>query len=101
MSDPIDQTPTEPTPTPTEPMETHMETPTHTLPQRPPFDPVALVVGVVFIVIAGLALLDAEVARRVDLGVLWSATFLGVGAVLLASTLRRRDGVRQTEPPRG
>ena len=78
-------------PTPTEPMEDSMETPNRTLPQRPPFDPVALVVGVVFIVIAGLALLDAELARRVDLGVLWSVTFLTVGAVLLATTLRRRD----------
>ena len=86
MSDATDPTPNDPTP-----MEARMDTPTRTLPQRPPFDPVALVVGVVFIVIAGLALLDAELARRIDLGVLWSATFLAVGAVLLATTLRRRD----------
>ncbi len=61
-------------------------------PQRPPFDPVALVAGVVFIVLAVLALLDADIVRRVDLGVVWSATFLTVGAVLLATTLRRRSG---------
>ena len=77
--------------TPTEPMEAHMDTPNRTLPKRPPFDPVALVVGVVFIVIAGLARLDADVASSVDLGTLWSVTFLAVGAVLLATTLRRRD----------
>jgi uncharacterized membrane protein HdeD (DUF308 family) len=56
---------------------------------RPPFDPVALVMGVVFIVIAVLALLDPAVVRRVDLGVVWSLTFVAVGAALLATTLRR------------
>lgn len=73
-----------------------MQTPTRNRPQRPPFDPAALVAGVVFIVIAVLALLDPEVARRVDLGIVWSAAFVGVGAVLLATTLRRRgdDGPR-------
>lgn len=83
-TDPTANAPTDPTPT-----EARMETPNRTLPKRPPFDPVALVVGVVFVVIAGLALLDAELVRRIDLGVLWSATFLAVGAVLLATTLRR------------
>lgn len=91
MSDATEPTANAPTPTEPTPMEDRMETPNRTLPKRPPFDPVALVVGVVFVVIAGLALLDAELARRVDLGVLWSATFLTVGAVLLATTLRRRD----------
>lgn len=58
--------------------------------QRPPFDPAALVAGVVFTVIAVLALLDAETAQRVDLGVVWSATFVAVGVALLTTTLRGR-----------
>jgi uncharacterized membrane protein HdeD (DUF308 family) len=57
---------------------------------RPPFDPIALVMGVVFVVIAAIALLDPEVARRVDLGVVWSLTFVAVGVALLASSLGRR-----------
>jgi uncharacterized membrane protein HdeD (DUF308 family) len=57
---------------------------------RPPFDPIALVLGVVFVVIAAIALLDPEVARRVDLGVVWSLTFVAVGIALLASSLGRR-----------
>ena len=52
------------------------ETPQETTMDRPPFDPVALVMGVVFIVIAALALLDPAVARRVDLNVVWSLTFV-------------------------
>jgi uncharacterized membrane protein HdeD (DUF308 family) len=68
------------------------ETPQETTMDRPPFDPVALVMGVVFIVIAALALLDPTVARRVDLSVVWSLTFVAVGAVLLATTLRRGRG---------
>jgi hypothetical protein len=96
MSEPTGPIPTDPTPTDPTPKEASMQTPTRTLPQRPPFDPAALVAGVVFIVIAVLALLDAEVVRRVDLGVVWSAAFIGVGGVLLATTLRRRgdDGTR-------
>jgi uncharacterized membrane protein HdeD (DUF308 family) len=58
--------------------------------QRPPFDPIALVMGVVFVVIAAIALLDPEVARRVDLAVVWSLTFVAVGVALLASSLGRR-----------
>jgi uncharacterized membrane protein HdeD (DUF308 family) len=58
--------------------------------ERPPFDPAALVAGVVFIVLAVLALLDPAVARRTDLGIVWSLTFVGVGAALLATTLRSR-----------
>jgi uncharacterized membrane protein HdeD (DUF308 family) len=68
------------------------ETPQETTMDRPPFDPVALVMGVVFIVIAALALLDPAVARRVDLNVVWSLTFVAVGAALLATTLRRGRG---------
>jgi uncharacterized membrane protein HdeD (DUF308 family) len=57
---------------------------------RPPFDPAALIAGVVLIVLAVLGLLDPEVARRVDLSMLWSITFVAVGVALLASTLGRR-----------
>jgi uncharacterized membrane protein HdeD (DUF308 family) len=92
MSDPTDPIPTAPTP-----KEAHMQTPTRSQPQRPPFDPAALVAGIVFIVIAVLALLDPEVARRVDLAVVWSAAFVTVGAALLLTTFARRGPVRQAE----
>ena len=89
MSEATGPVPTDPT-APT-PMEASMDTPTRTVPKRPPFDPAALIFGVVFVVIAVLALLDAEVARRVDLGIVWAAAFVGAGAVLLATTMLRRD----------
>lgn len=92
MSAPTDPIPTAPTPT-----EAHMQTPTRSQPQRPPFDPAALVAGIVFIVIAVLALLDPEVARRVDLGVVWASAFVAVGGALLLTTFARRDAGRQSE----
>lgn len=56
---------------------------------RPPFDPVALVVGVVAVVIAVLGLLGPDVAARVDLGVLWASALLAAGAALLLSAVVR------------
>jgi len=58
--------------------------------RRPPFDPAAFVVGVVGIVVAALGLLDPEVARRIDLGVLWPVTLMTVGLALLATARRPR-----------
>lgn len=56
---------------------------------RPPFDPVALVVGVVVVVIAVLGLLGPDVAARVDLGVLWASALLAAGVALLLSAVVR------------
>ena len=62
-------------------------------PTRPPFDPTALVLGALFIVLAVVGLLDPDVARRVDLGVVVPATLVAVGgALLLASTFSGRRG---------
>lgn len=52
-------------------------------PQRPPFDPTALALGALFVVIAVVGLLDPGLARRVDLGVLIPATLVVVGSALL------------------
>jgi hypothetical protein len=61
---------------------------------RPPFDPAAFVAGVVCIVVAALGLLDPQVARRIDLGVLWPVTLMTVGLALLATARlpRRHPG---------
>jgi hypothetical protein len=61
-------------------------------PTRPPFDPAAFVVGAVLIVLAIIALLDPGLARRLDLAVIGPATLVGIGAVLLATTLGRDRG---------
>lgn len=57
---------------------------------RPPFDPVALVVGVVAVVIAVLGMLGPDVAARVDLGVVWASALLAAGVALLLSAAARR-----------
>lgn len=67
--------------------------------QRPPFDPAALVAGVVFSVIAVIGLLDPESSRRLDLAVVWSVTFVAVGLALLGMALRRSTG--DLGPPEG
>jgi hypothetical protein len=57
---------------------------------RPPFDPSTFVIGVVCVVIAVLGLLDPGVTRRINLGVLWPATLIGIGLALLATARRSR-----------
>lgn len=57
---------------------------------RPPFDPAALALGLVFTAVAIVGLLDAELVRRIDLGVLVPVTLLTVGgALLLGSAFAR------------
>jgi len=60
---------------------------------RPPLDPTALVLGLVFAAVAIVGLLDPELARRIDLGVLVPVTLLIVGSALLLGSafLRERD----------
>lgn len=71
--------------------ETAPEESTMDRPTRPPFDPTALVMGALFVVIAVVGLLDPEVARRVDLGVLVPATLVALGgALLLGSAISGR-----------
>jgi hypothetical protein len=60
---------------------------------RPPFDATALVLGLVFAAVAIIGLLDPEVTRRIDLGVLVPVTLLIVGGALLLGSafVRGRD----------
>lgn len=60
---------------------------------RPPFDPTALVLGLVFAAVAVVGLLDPELTRRIDLGVLVPVTLLTVGGALLLGSafVRGRD----------
>lgn len=65
-----------------------------TIPRRPPFDPTAFVLGALFVIVAVVGLLEPDVARRVDIGLLAPTTLVTLGgALLLASALSgRRDG---------
>jgi hypothetical protein len=60
---------------------------------HPPFDPTALVLGLVFAAVAVVGLLDPELTRRIDLGVLVPVTLLTVGGALLLGSafVRGRD----------
>lgn len=70
-------------------------------PSRPPFDPVALVLGTLFVLVAVLGLIDAELARDLDLGVLVPTTLvvLGGGLVLGAALSGRRPPERDRDGP--
>jgi len=60
---------------------------------RPPFDTVAFVFGSLFVLVAVLGLLGPTITRRLDLGVLFPAALVVIGAAVLASSLRpRRPG---------
>lgn len=65
---------------------------------RPPFDPTALVIGLVISLVAVIGLLDPELARRIDLGVLVPSALVFAGAALLVTSVVARQR-RATDLP--
>ena len=79
--------------TPTEEDDMSPQGPTRTHRGRPPYDTTALVLGLLFAAVAIVGLLDPELVRRIDLGVLVPVTLLAVGGALLLGSafVRGRD----------
>jgi hypothetical protein len=70
--------------------------------ERPPFDPTALVLGLLFSVVAVVGLLDPDVARRIDLEVVIPLTLVVGGSALLLGAARPRRGAdRERGGPQG
>jgi len=57
------------------------------MPHRP-FDTGAFVLGALFVLIAGLGLLDPAFARRLDLGIVFPLALVAIGVLVLAGSLR-------------
>jgi len=63
---------------------------------RPPFDTVAFVLGSLFVLVALLGLLGPDVARRLDLGILFPLALVAIGTAVMVGSVRPRRSDRST-----